>query len=344
MKLLITTQAVDKNHPILGFFIGWLCEFSQHFSEVHVICLQKGDYTLPQNVFVYSLGKENGESRIKYIVRFYRYFFHIFYTVRVDYVFFHMGAIYNILAFPFFFARRFFGTQFYWWKAHGHINWIGKMALLFVDRIYTSTESGFRIATQKRHIVGQAIDTTLFVPPLSEVTRTKEIIFVGRIMPVKHIEDFIKTAQILLEEDASITFTIVGPNGDALYYKKQVEKVASLGLAQTIIFAGSKTQEELVILYQRAVVFLNTSRTHSMDKTVLEATLCGCIPVTSNKAFTDLLDRDGLYVENQSPDSYATLIKKILAYTDYDEIQKQLQQTVIEKHSLSTFSKSIFNI
>ncbi len=344
MKLLITTQAVDINHPILAFAIGWITEFSKHFAEVHVICLQKGTYELPSNVFVYSLGKENGESRLTYIVRFYRYFSYIFFKVKVEYVFFHMGAIYNILAFPFFIVRTFYKTSFFWWKAHGHINMVGKLALCFVDRVYTSTESGFPINTSKRHVVGQAIDTFLFVPPSSEEMRTKEIIFVGRIMPVKHLEDFIDTAQILLEVDPTITFTIIGPNGDAVYYKKQVEKISSLGLTQNIIFAGSKTQEELVIVYQHASVFLNTSRTHSMDKTVLEATLCGCIPVTSNKAFIDLLDEHGLYVENNSPDSYATVIKKLLAYSDSADLREQLQKAVIEKHSLATFSKRIFNV
>ena len=106
MKLLICTQIVDRKHPILGFFHDWIFEFSKHFNEVHVICLQKGTYNFPKNVHIYSLGKEDGENRITYVVRFYRYFWNIFFRVRVDYVFFHMGAIYNILASPFFIIRN----------------------------------------------------------------------------------------------------------------------------------------------------------------------------------------------------------------------------------------------
>ncbi len=74
MKLLIATQAVDKNHPILGAFHSWFSEFAKKFDEVHIICLQKGVYDLPDNVTVYSLGKEEGESDLKYLYRFYKYF------------------------------------------------------------------------------------------------------------------------------------------------------------------------------------------------------------------------------------------------------------------------------
>lgn len=343
MKLLVTTQAVDINHPILGFMIGWITEFSKHFDEVHVICLQKGMYNLPSNVFVYSLGKESGENKLKYTLRFYRHFAHIFFRVHVDYVFFHMGAIYNILAAPFFLIRKIYGTKFYWWKAHGHINTIGKLALLFVDRVYTSTESGFSIDTKKRHVIGQAIDTTLFLSSINKPERKKEIIFVGRVMPIKHIEDFIDTALILLEQNPELRFSIIGPNGDGTYYKRQRAKVLALGLENAVSFVDSKTQSELVPVYQNAFVFLNTSLTHSMDKTVLEAGLCGCVPVTGNKAFVGLLNDDGLYVETPTPQNYAEVIQKLLTQEDTSGLQMKLQSEIIRQHSLNTFPQRIFN-
>lgn len=343
MKLLICAQAVDKNHPILGFFCGWIAEFSKHFDEVHVICLQKGEHDLPAHVHVYSLGKEEGENKLKYLYRFYKNFGHIFLDVRVDYVFFHMGAIYNILAAPFFFIRKFYGTKFYWWKAHGHINRMGKFALLFVDRVYTSTESGFSIATPKRHIVGQAIDVGHFVLPEYESKRKKEIIFVGRIMPVKRIEDFLNTASILITSNRARTFTVIGPIGDDAYFAIMKQKCVALNLQNVVQFVGSKTQTELVDIYQNATIFLNTSVTHSMDKTVLEAALCGCIPVTGNRAFIELLNADGLYKEHATPKEYAEIIKTLVALPN-NNLQHRLRKSVIEQHSLSTFTQRIFNV
>jgi glycosyltransferase involved in cell wall biosynthesis len=343
MKLLICTQAVDKNHSILGFFCGWITEFAKNFDEVHVICLQKGAYNLPSNVHVYSLGKEEGKSKLVQLYRFYKVFSKIFISSQVDYVFFHMGALFNIMALPFFLIRKLYGTQFYWWKAHGHINAMGKLALRFVDRVYTSTESGFAIDTPKRHIVGQAIDVSHFVFPESEIGRKKEIIFVGRIMPVKRIEDFLDTAYILSSQDASLLFRVIGPVGDEAYFAKIKQKCAELNLQNKVHFVGSKTQIELVDIYQKAAFFLNTSVTHSMDKTVLEAALCGCIPVTGNKAFVDLLQEDGLYKERATGEDYASMITKLLASPKTD-MQNILRQHVIAQHSLDTFSNRIFTV
>ena len=279
MKLLICTQAVDKNHPILGFFHRWIEEFAKHFDEVHIICLQKGVFSFPPHVYVYSLGKEGGESKIKYLFRFYKYFARVFFVSKVEYVFYHMGAIYNIIGAPFYFVRTLFGTRFYWWKAHGYISITARLGLLFVDTVLTSTETGFAVKTKKKRIVGQAIDTELFSFG-SQSNRKKEVVFVGRIMPVKHLEDFIDTAKILLSENSDLKFTVIGPyRDDDIYYSQLKEKCISENVSDHIKFTGPKTQEELVHIYQNASVFLNTSMTHSMDKTVLESSLCGCVPV-----------------------------------------------------------------
>ena len=95
MKLLIITQKVDDHDDVLGFFVRWIEEFAKHAEKVTVICLQKGEYNLPHNVSVLSLGKETGKSRFTYFVRFFRYIW----KLRSDYdtVFVHMNPIYVLL-------------------------------------------------------------------------------------------------------------------------------------------------------------------------------------------------------------------------------------------------------
>ena len=335
MKLLIVTQVMDTNHPILGFFHRWVEEFAKTFSEVHVICLQKGECLLPDNVHVYSLGKEDGESNGKYLYRFYKYFGRIFFTVRVDYVFFHMGAVYNILAAPFFFIRKMYKTKFYWWKAHGHLDTEGRLALSFVDKVITSTESGFPVNSQKKQVVGQAIDTSLFVMEPGK-RLPKEILFTGRIMPVKQLEVFLSVAEELNTEGYS--FTVAGPVEDEAYFSK----IKSLPGAAYVTFVEPMPQSELVKLYQRADIFLNTSLTHSMDKTVLEAVLCGCLPVTANKAFEEMLGKYDLYHTQQTVKGYVETIR-LLTSKNTDVVREDLRNEVSKKHSIDTFSNRIFN-
>src|SRR3989344_1150879 len=105
MKLLIITQKVDKNDDLLGFFHSWVSELSEHFDDVFVISLGVGEYHLPNNVKVFSLGKpangrsaSGGESllrRFNYIVRFYKYIWRE--RKNYDAVLAHMNPIYIVL-------------------------------------------------------------------------------------------------------------------------------------------------------------------------------------------------------------------------------------------------------
>ena len=57
MKLLVLTQVVDKNDTNLGLFHTWLERIASRVEHLTVICLKRGEYHLPENVTVLSLGK-----------------------------------------------------------------------------------------------------------------------------------------------------------------------------------------------------------------------------------------------------------------------------------------------
>src|SRR3989344_3937656 len=99
MKILIVTQKVDKNDPVLGFFHRWIEEFAKHYESLVVICLEKGEYHLPQNVKILSLGKEERISKVRYIVHFYKYIWQE--RKNYDAVFVHMNQEYIILGWKF---------------------------------------------------------------------------------------------------------------------------------------------------------------------------------------------------------------------------------------------------
>ena len=63
MKLLIITQKVDMNDDNLGSFHEWLKKLAEK-ADIFVIGNYVGKYDLPENVKVFSLGKEIGVGRL----------------------------------------------------------------------------------------------------------------------------------------------------------------------------------------------------------------------------------------------------------------------------------------
>jgi glycosyltransferase involved in cell wall biosynthesis len=244
MKLLICTQAVDKNHPALGFFHSWIEEFAAHFDEIYVICLIKGEYTLPSNVHVYSLGKENGENRLKYVVRFYTFFSRIFFKVHVDYVFYHMGSIYNILGAPFFLLRSFFNTKFYWWKTHGLINLLGRVALLLTDSVFTAGSKSFPVNTKKLVVVGHAIDCAQFTINNNKPVELRALV-VGRIVPIKEIEFTIEIMHLLNQKKSELNLRVIGSADNSEYLQTLKLLCEHLCVTEKVNFVGSLKQQEL---------------------------------------------------------------------------------------------------
>src|SRR5437868_6135404 len=95
MRLLFVTQKLDANDSVLGVYHEWVARFAHEFEAITVVCLGKGEVSLPPNVRVLSLGKEEGVSRMTYLRRFYVYIRE--YKNDYDAVLVHMNPEYAIL-------------------------------------------------------------------------------------------------------------------------------------------------------------------------------------------------------------------------------------------------------
>lgn len=346
MKLLITTQVVDKEDPILGFFHDWLEEFAKHFESISVICLKEGVHELPQNITVYSLGKESGENHCKYIFRFYKFFGKIFFCNRVDFVFFHMGAVYNLLAIPFFLVRKLRGTQFYWWKAHGHINITGRLAGVFTDRIYTASENSFPVQSKKKVVVGHGIRVCGEELIKKEIKNNVRLVSVGRITRIKNIEQVIELGNMLYTRNIPFTILIIGPIIDMAYHSDLENLIHSYSLSNFITMAGPKNKNDLQEVYRNTDVLIHTSKTGSVDKVVLEAMSHGVVPIAPFVAYGDILQPFHLCVKEDTGEAYFHILNRLrhMKIDEYNMLRVALQNAVIKGHSLATLTQRIFNI
>lgn len=340
MKILIITQVVDKHHPILGFFHRWIEEFATQCAKVTVICLQKGEYSFPDNVTVYSLGKEAGKSRLGYITSLYR----LIWRLRHEYdnVFVHMNQIYVILGAPLWRALR---KNVGLWYAHGAVSRSLRVAVKLSDIVFTSTKEGLRIDTPKRVIVGQGIDTNNFKIIDKEHSDTLRLVTVGRISRSKNLETLLTASSRLKEKGIHFHFTIVGvpiTESESLYDSKMKALTADLGLDTHVTWIGGISNQELPKILQKSDIFVHDGSTNSLDKVLLEAALCGCIVVSSNPAY-NALTKD-LAPEYLYPQGDSTRLSEIIMNApEYSESDSRVKEMISSNYTISNLVKNIIN-
>lgn len=105
MRLLWFNLATDLDDPILGFTSAWLRAAARRVEAVHVITMRAGRLELPENVRVYSVGKEKGYSKPRRALEFYRRLCRIINREGVEACFSHMIPIFSIMAAPLLKAR-----------------------------------------------------------------------------------------------------------------------------------------------------------------------------------------------------------------------------------------------
>ncbi len=149
MRILVITQKVNKNDQSLGFFHTWLMEFSKAFESVIVVCLEKGEYDLPDNVKVLSLGKEEHQSRLQYIIHFYWHIIHE--RKNYDAVFVHMNQEYLWLAG---WLWRLWGKKVTMWRNDNKGNIKTDIAATFCNKIFCASADSYSSKYKK----------TVFIP------------------------------------------------------------------------------------------------------------------------------------------------------------------------------------
>lgn len=345
MKLLIFTQKVDINDSVLGFFHRWLVEFAKNCEQVIVVALSVGDYRLPQNVKVLSLGKEQGSSRLKYILNFYR----LIWSERKNYdaVFVHMNQVYAILGGIFW---RISGKPVGLWYVHKAKTFSLWLAEKLVGVIFTSRKEGFTLKTNKSIYLGHGIDVAATVrPPEHQEVRVENIILcVGRLTPIKDQETVIKACGILSRSGVLFKCIFVGDSAtdaDKEYKGSLLRLVEDEKIKNQVVFVGSIKQSDLFPYYWEAGINVNACPSGGLDKVVIEGILGGAIPLVANETFRDTLGEyaERLIFKHGDPQDMARHIKDILESDDKEIIRQTLEYKARETFDLSVLVKKIIH-
>ncbi len=323
MKLLVVAQTVDENDLQLGFFHRWLEELSKHVEQLTVICLKEGAHHLPENVQVYSLGKEQKkQSPLVYAVRFKK----LAWKLRKEYntVFVHMNQEYILIAGP---LWKLLGKKIYMWRNHYDGSWVTDVAAFFCTKVFCTSKFSYTAKYKKTVIMPVGVDTERFSKNPVAARTPRSILFFARMAPSKKAEVLIDALKILKEKGIAFTASLYGSPLpiDEGYYLSLKKKVTKLELDDVITFRAGVPNTQAAEVFNAHEIFVNCSRSGMFDKMLFEAAACGCLVVAASEDFKDLAGADA-YFDGTSED-LASRLESLLALSS--EKQKEDAQKFI---------------
>ena len=329
MRLLIVTQAVDTDDPVLGFFADWITGFAARCEFVHVICLKGGLHALPANVRVHSLGKEGGRSRVKYLFRFFLYI----YALRREYdsVFVHMNPEYVALGGM---LWRLWRKKVVLWFIHRRVSFSLRIAYHLAHAVCTATERSINIRGAKILALGHGIDTKLYAHERSPAPRS--ILFLGRLDPIKRADVFVDALNELYSRGIACTADIYG--SPSAGYTDEAgglkRSIASLAQKNVLTMHESIPHAQTPSVYASHAIFVNLTPPGSFDKTILEACASGCVVIAANDALAGLLP-EALQTDGTKERTTSALEAALaLSEEERQRIGAQNRMYVEEIHSL----------
>lgn len=328
MRLLIITQTVDSKDPVLGFFHRWLVHFAPHFDRIEVVCLFEGAHALPENVRVHSLGKEKGNSRLGYLMRFAG----LLWKLRSSYdsVFVHMNQEYVLIGGWWWMLT---GKSIYLWRNHWAGSFLTDIAAAFCTKIFCTSQGSYTAKFKKARVMPVGIDTDFFTKESEAVPRS--ILSLGRIAPSKRIDVLIDALEMLPEKDV-----VCDVYGDALpidqsYLAALKERSEEKQLPVT--YHAGVSNDAARSLYATHALFVNLSESGMYDKTILEAAACESLVLAASPDFAKLAGDEFSF---STREDLAEKIQALFALTleEQHAAGKRLRSLVVAHHSLQSLA------
>lgn len=345
MKLLILTQKVNINDDVLGFFHGWIKKLAEKFESIIVICLGKGEYNLPANVRVLSLGKEkfsHNSHRFRRLALFYKYIWQE--RKNYDSVFVHMNQEYVILGGIFW---KLFGKKIYMWRNHPAGGFLVRIAVLLSDKVFCTSPFAFVKRYKKTKTMPVGVDTEIFNFPAegeARQGRQDSILSLGRISPIKNVDILIAALNLLKNKNINFKTKIIGdvPERDRGYYENIKQKTKEYNLENYVDFEKGVPNYKSPEIYKQYEIFVNLTPSGSLDKTIFEAMACGNLVLVSNRSLSGQID-ERLFFKERDTEDLAAKLEKILFLdaSAKESIIKASRDFVVQKHSLNLLIKKL---
>ncbi|PWT86453.1 MAG: glycosyl transferase family 1 [Acidobacteria bacterium] len=158
-------------------------------------------------------------------------------------------------------------------------------------------------------VIPNAYDHDVF-RVLADVPRDRDFVFLGRLVSDKGVECALMALRLIREKGLASNLTIIGTGPEEAKLRRFAQE---LGIAQQVLFAGVKRDDELARELNRHKVMLIPSLWQEPFGVVaLEGIACGCVVVGSNKGgLPEAIGPCGMTFPNGDPAALANCLLKL---------------------------------
>lgn len=122
-----------------------------------------------------------------------------------------------------------------------------------------------------------------------------DIIYLGRLANIKHIDDLIKSLKYVVNDFPNIRVAIAG-DGDER--QKLMNLADDLGLNKNISFLGSIREDEKYQLLMSSKIFVLPSEREGFSISTLEAMYCGAVPIIAKPEYDEVFGTSDFVINN----------------------------------------------
>jgi glycosyltransferase involved in cell wall biosynthesis len=182
------------------------------------------------------------------------------------------------------------------------------------DYIGMLTLNSLKLSRLSFKTIYNAVDTNEFHPNNAIVKNRSKLLFVGRIHPLKGLNELIRCCNILFQQNPSLTLDIIGDGND--HYKQELESIIDDTIKHRIRFIGRVPHHELAKYYNEAAILFMPSQSEAFGLTAIEAMACRTAVAITNKASGPEIVTDrvnGLLIDFNDSEIAAKTINDLLS-------------------------------
>lgn len=333
--LWLFNLATDLDDNLLAVSHFWIEEFSKHFSKIEVYSTHIGRYALPTSVNVTEIGGGNVWRRIRGLAIIAQACLRIIQQRKSSVVFHHMSPRTALMmALP----LKIFSVKQSLWYSHKHTSLSLRFGKNFLEHIFTASEFSVGFKGKNICFVRNAVPIQYY----NDVNLAKPRVGIGslgRVMPVKRLEILLESLSLLSEEMKQTlgTISFFGPEYLDKRYTEKLREISRKHSLQIDFIGPVPNLEISKHLTELSIYFTGTLG--GIDKSAIEAGLCGCFVVSDNSEALKLVGMDQVYqsLGIQEDISVAKQIEMILTNPSFDlKLRREIHQFGVQNNSLES--------